>query len=302
MTGRSDPGRPRLSFRQKAEGVALKVFVAMLRPLPINWVSTIGSGIGRLMGVVAGRRRNERIARNLAWLRPDDDPRERRRRHRKYWRHLGRCLTEYAVLDRLLPAGRIHIHGEAAALARNDAGLPILLYSLHIGYWEVTAISPNVAGRPTPVFFRPPRNPVINEVVGAIRSRAGMTVFPKDRYGTIAAVRHFQKPGSRLGMLIDERTHHQIQVPSFGRPIIGTTALHSLSRIARRHPCCVVPACTIRRDGGHFDVYCGEPIMTGPESDEAELLSRIDRIAESWVRDVPEQWLWLPFWQPPPTS
>src|SRR5207245_238378 len=51
----------------------------------------------------------------------------------------GRVMLEFAVLDRLLPAGRIAIAGAEHFVGARAGDRPVLVMALHLGNWEVSA-------------------------------------------------------------------------------------------------------------------------------------------------------------------
>jgi KDO2-lipid IV(A) lauroyltransferase len=59
----------------------------------------------------------------------------------------------------------------------------------------------------------------------------------------------------------------------------------------------LVPVRTERLRGANFRVTVYPPLEIAPsgqrEADEYEIMLRINRIVEDWVRARPEQWLWL---------
>jgi Kdo2-lipid IVA lauroyltransferase/acyltransferase len=59
----------------------------------------------------------------------------------RLWRRIGRTMAEFAVLDRLWPAGRITVVGAEHLAAADGAGKPVLVAGLHLGNWESTIAS-----------------------------------------------------------------------------------------------------------------------------------------------------------------
>lgn len=288
--------------REWLEGAFLRLFLGTLKLFPIPVVSGFGAGMGRLARRFAGHKR-ERLRANLAYLRPDADSAEIDRLERLAWENLGRIITEYAVLPRMIPSGRVDIVNLQPTLDAISNGKRVLMVSLHLAHFELAPIISTGWGAPTPVFYKPPKNPHIDRILSRIRNGAGVNQFAKNSSGTRIALTHFATPGGRLGMLMDERLSGWIMVPSFGMRKRRSSALHSVVRISQREPCVVLPARMRRLDGARFELIIEDPIEprnTGDlDADEAWLGERIDGIAERWVREAPEQWVWLQFWSPP---
>ena len=100
--------------------------------------------------------------------------------------------------------------------------------------------------------------------------------------------------GTHLSLLADQKMNDGIPVPFFGRPAMTAPALAVL---ALRFDCDVLPARVERLDGAHFrlTVFPPSPLpRTGkPHADAAALMACVNGTLEAWIRDHPEQWLWV---------
>lgn len=85
-----------------------------------------------------------------------------------------------------------------------------------------------------------------------------------------------------------------IAVPFFGRPAMTAPAL---AQFALRFDCPVVPARVERLGGARFRLTIQPPLEIQKSGDrQADVLAamtEVNRIIEGWVRDRPDQWLWL---------
>jgi KDO2-lipid IV(A) lauroyltransferase len=85
-----------------------------------------------------------------------------------------------------------------------------------------------------------------------------------------------------------------IPVPFFGRSAMTAPAIAQLSR---RLGVPIVPFRTERLEGARIRVTILPPIEhpdTGDQHHDTEdLLRRINALLECWIREQPEQWLWL---------
>jgi Kdo2-lipid IVA lauroyltransferase/acyltransferase len=95
-------------------------------------------------------------------------------------------------------------------------------------------------------------------------------------------------------MLVDQKMNDGIPVPFFGRDAMTAPALAVL---ALRYDCAVVPIRMLRTKGAHFRMISEPPLVlpkTGnAEADRRALMVSVNGIVERWVREHPEQWLWL---------
>jgi KDO2-lipid IV(A) lauroyltransferase len=100
--------------------------------------------------------------------------------------------------------------------------------------------------------------------------------------------------GLHVGMLIDQYFARGPRVPFLGRE---THSNPLLARLARRFDCPVHGARTIRLPNGGFRFEVTPAIdlprdATGRVDVEAAT-ALMNRIVEGWVREYPEQWLWM---------
>jgi len=71
----------------------------------------------------------------------------------------------------------------------------------------------------------------------------------------------------------------------------------ALGFLALRFDCDVIPLRVERLGGAHFRVTVFPPLSL-PRSgerhaDAAALMAQVNAILETWIRDRPEQWLWV---------
>jgi KDO2-lipid IV(A) lauroyltransferase len=100
--------------------------------------------------------------------------------------------------------------------------------------------------------------------------------------------------GKHLGLMADQKLNDGIEAPFFGQRIMTSPAL---AELAFRFDCPVVPARVERLSGARFHLHVEPPLelaRTGERrADVAAATARVNGVIERWVRDTPEQWLWL---------
>jgi KDO2-lipid IV(A) lauroyltransferase len=71
----------------------------------------------------------------------------------------------------------------------------------------------------------------------------------------------------------------------------------ALAELALRYDCPVVPARVVRLKGARFLLKVFPPlelIKTGNhQADVVANMAQVNALIEQWVRETPEQWLWL---------
>ena len=95
-------------------------------------------------------------------------------------------------------------------------------------------------------------------------------------------------------MLVDQKMNDGIAVPFFGMESMTAPAI---AQLALRLDCPVVPVRVKRLKGAYFQVIVKPPISFAPTGDlQADILAFMTIVnleIESWIRDTPDQWLWL---------
>ena len=125
-------------------GLVRGVF-AMARGLGPDRSSDLGAFLARTIGPMLPQ---HRIAlANLAAAFPDLDRRALRRIARGAWANLGRTGAEYAHLATLFDydpdapnTGRVEVEGIEHFVRLRDDGLPGIVFSAHLGNWELPAV------------------------------------------------------------------------------------------------------------------------------------------------------------------
>jgi len=286
-----DSCRAQVIYALEAAG-ALIIF-AVLRLLPIAWCSAFGGFVTRHLGPrlgITGRARQ-----NIRRAMPELDDAAVERIVVGMWDNLGRVIAEYPHLDKFRvyePGGRIDIINPEYVRDQGRDGKGTLFISAHYGNWEIVTMSATHAGLDIVEIYRPANNPLVDRLITHARSVIGSELVPKGIAArrVVAALRS----GRHIAMLVDQKTIDGVAVPFFGRPAQTAPAL---ARMALHFKCPVVPVRIIRTNGAHFLIIAEPPIpyqQTGDaEADTVALLTQVNQVYERWIRDRPEQWLWL---------
>ncbi|HWA44345.1 MAG TPA: lipid A biosynthesis lauroyl acyltransferase [Hypericibacter adhaerens] len=285
-------------FRQALEGALLLLLWLPVRWMPIDWASGLGGGIARVIGPwfpVSGTGR-----RNLKLAFPDKSEAEIERILEGAWDNLGRYALEYPHLKRIWDyevgqpgPGRVEVAGVDQFLALRDDGKPALIFAAHLGNWELLPVAAARHGLPVTVLYKRPRNPVAAEMLDRIRRDAMGELISTGIHSAIAAVEVVER-GGHLGMLVDQHANLGPVVPFFGNPV-RTAPL--LAKLARRYQCPLHGARVERLGGARFRATLTPPleipVTDDVEADVEAIMTKVTSIIEGWVRERPEQWLWL---------
>jgi KDO2-lipid IV(A) lauroyltransferase len=282
-----------LAFR--LEALLLRLLLAVLSRLPPETASNLGGAVARAIGPLLPV---SRVAEdNLRCALPHLDRAERRRILRGVWENLGRTAGEFAHVRCLGPTpsgpGWEVVGAEQVARIR-EAGRPVVLVSGHLGNWEVTvAAATRELGRRIALLYRAATNPYAEAIIQACRQDGMTTFLPKGAAGARGALTVLRS-GGVLGMLIDQKMNDGISVPFFGRQAMTAPAAAAM---ALRFDALLVPA-VIRRIGpARFRVIVEAPLDLPDSGDRhadiAALTLTLNQRLERWIRECPEQWLWL---------
>ena len=290
---RPDSRAARLSLGQRLEGLGAALAFGGLGILPIDRASAIGGALGRRIGPRLGISKRARI--NLRQAFPELADSAIEEIVAGMWDNLGRVVAEYPHLRQVrvfAPDGRVETHGVEHLDRAVAAGRRMIIFSGHIANWEIGALAAAQYGAPVTQVYRAANNPLIARLISRFRGDRGEYI-PKGSAGARRALAALAR-GEHLTLLADQKMNDGIPAPFFGRKAMTAPALASL---ALRFDCDVLPARVERIGGAHFRLTVFPPLPLprggGQQAAVAELTARVNALLESWIRDRPEQWLWV---------
>jgi KDO2-lipid IV(A) lauroyltransferase len=237
---------------------------------------------------------------NLEAAFPEKSPAEIERILAGVWDNLGRVVAEFAHLDRLTvgdPFNLPYVKFDATAAERfnriRDSGKPALVFAAHLGNWELPAIIANAFGVDAQVLYRRPNVGAVADAVVALRAGHMGTLVPTDSNAPIRLARGLEA-NKRVAMLVDQYYVKGVDVMFFGRRC-KTNPL--IAALARHVECPIYGTRVVRLPGGAFRAEVTEPIEPVRDADGKVdvqgTMQAITNVVEGWVREHPEQWLWL---------
>ena len=276
------------------EAATALVVYSLFRILPLDWASALGGLLARTVGPLLPV--SERAIKNLSNAFPEKLPAEINAIVRAMWDNLGRVAAEYphlSEIDVYDPDGRVATSGvEYVDLLRED-GAAGIFFSGHIANWEIVSLGATQRGVPLDRVYRQANNRLVEWLYHHGRAAVEGALIPKGAAGARLLLKSL-KAGKHLGMLVDQKMNDGIPVKFFGRDVMTAPAL---AELALRFDCPVVPARVVRLKGARFRLEIEPPlnlIRTGDhQADVAAIMGQVNAVIEKWVRDTPEQWLWL---------
>ncbi len=287
----------KVSVRETAEFAVVWLFVHGVRLLPRRVGRAIGAAIGAIAFHALGRLRRVGI-RNLELAFPEMTAADREATLRSEYRNLGFLLAEFSKMPDYTAetASRfIRYEGLENYLAARERGKGVLVLTGHLGAWELSSFYHSLMGMPMGMVIRRLDNPLVDAFVNRIRCLHGNRVIHKDDFarGLIASMR----AGETVGILMDTNmTPPQgVFVPFFG--VLACTA-SGMARIAAKTGAAVVPGFLLWEESEQkYVLHFGEElevIRTGDsEQDALANTASFTAAMEGYIRQYPEQWLWL---------
>jgi Kdo2-lipid IVA lauroyltransferase/acyltransferase len=277
--------------------------IALLRTTryfdPIKTANLFGR-IARLIGPVM---REQRIGRaNLAAAFPEKSPVEIEAILAGVWDNLGRVGAEFAHLDHIWehdPAhpedSRIEITPrthELFAQLRLD-GKPALIFASHLGNWELPALAAVAHGLDAAILYRRPNIASANRIIEQIRAVKMGTLIAAGRDAPLRLAEALQN-GQHVAMLVDQYLTNGVEITFFGRK---TKANPMLARLLRQIECPIHGVRIIRLPNHRFRAELSEEVQPVRDAsgriDIQGTMQAITAVIEGWIREYPDQWLWL---------
>jgi len=259
-------------------------------------VLALGRRLGRLWGALD--RRHLAIAEaNLRAAFPEWDAARVAATARGVYAHFGAVMLDLLWMEGR-PAEELlalaDLEGVEHLQRARAAGRGVVAPSAHLGNWEVQAVASVPRVGEIAVVARPLDNPLLDRRLVSLRASSGNTVIYKQK--ALAQVLRTIRNGGIVAILIDQNMQASdgIFVRFFGRPACTTTVAAAL---ALKTGCAIVPVRCLLQPSGRYRMRYGPPVewpRTGRrDADIAELTQHLTAIVEGWVRETPEQWLWL---------
>ncbi len=265
--------------------------------LPLGMALFLGSRLGR-SGYYLGGRLGRTGLRNLELAFPELDQQERRRLLRGCFENLGRLLgvfSQFATPDARTLQSMIDCEGLEHIEAARASGRGVILFTGHVGAWELSSFALSLFGYPLSFLVRRIDNPKIEALVDARRERLGNRTI--DKRSAAREMLQIMHEGGTLGILVDLNTldREGIFVDFFGVPA-STTFM--LAKLALRTEAAVLPVFAPwdpkRR---RFLLKIDEPLSVERSGDDEEDVRRLTQlctgVVEKFVRRYPDQWLWI---------
>jgi Kdo2-lipid IVA lauroyltransferase/acyltransferase len=278
--------------------------VAMLRMIRATNRKRMANFAGGFMRTLGPRLKEHRIGRdNLIAAFPDKSSAEIEAILCGVWDNLGRVAAEFAHIDRLqmfdpdpMETGDIIYSKEVDARFRRLRcdGKPALVFAAHLANWELPALIAAKYRLDATVLYRRPNIGAVSDAIIKLRKGSMGNLVPTGLDAPFKLLRVLEA-GGHVAMLVDQHYVNGVDVTFFGRTC---KANPFIARLARHIDCPIHGTRVVRLpDKRRFRVDLTEAIEPRRDADGkvdiAGTMQAITSVVEDWVREHPEQWLWV---------
>jgi KDO2-lipid IV(A) lauroyltransferase len=292
-----------VKFRRRFYGrigsIPLKVLLFILRLLPLKCLYIVGERTAQLAFRVLKRRRHITLDNLRLALGDEKSEGEILQIYTSMLRNIARGGVEFLSYPRLRNGyfnEMIHIEGREHLDEALKLGKGVVALSIHMGNFPFVPIELTRQGYSVSVILRYPRLEGMARYLDAIGDRAGVVIIPDkpSRVCVGQSLKSLKENGvlfvlmdlnvSRGGVYVD---FFGRMVPTFKGPVV----------LAMRTGASILPVFIIREDGNRHRILIEPPInleLTGHmEADIFTNLTKLSKIAESYIRKYPDQWWWI---------
>jgi Kdo2-lipid IVA lauroyltransferase/acyltransferase len=219
------------------------------------------------------------------------------------WDNLGRIAVEFAHLGEFQLAGfgkptRDDIIYSPQTTERAEriisGGKPIIAFAAHLANWELPAVGCKLVGASTAVLYRRPNIRSISDLVVKLRAPLMGELVPTGLDAPVRLGRLLQS-GTHVGMLVDQFFFKGVDISFFGR----SCRANPLAAMLARQTGYALHGIRVVRlaDKNSFSIELTEAVEPARDAegriDVQGTTQRINSVIEGWIREYPEQWLWL---------
>lgn len=280
-------------IRHPIEAVLAYFIVWIFTILPVEKASAFAGWLIRNIGPLSGAHRTGH--KNLAKAYPNNTRAQNTEILKGVWDNFGRDMGEYPHLAKIkiYEDPRFEIIGAEYIDQIRDDGKPAIIFGAHLASWEVAIMGMSQRGLRVTQMYRATNNPYVDKLVRRTQEGIGKEVLNKGP-NDARRILEILNQGEHLFLLVDQKMNRGMAIPFFGRDAMTAPAG---ARMAIRYNCPFLPVRVERLGGFRFRITYYPPLEvsnTGDLNDDLhETLCRMNGMIESWVRERPEQWLWI---------
>ena len=269
------------------KAIPIIFFYGIAWMLPLDLSSYIFGKIARFIGPFL--KVHTLGIKNLHLAFPEKSAQEIHAILRGVWENLGRIAGEFPHINHVMKnPHRITVVNQQNLENLVKSKKPILFMAGHLGNWEIPHHVVIQHNCPIGLISRPPNNFIIKKLFDLVRAHPLTTIFFKGSEGS-RQIMHHLKNGGALGVLFDQRISDGEALPLFNHPALTATGP---AKLAKKYGALMIPVQVERIDHkAQFQITFHDPIDT--TGTPQEIMTTLNKLLEGWIRQAPEQWLWL---------
>ena len=219
------------------------------------------------------------------------------------WNNLGRIAIEFAHLDEFCVEGfgtqtADVITYPPESQARYDwitkSGKSAIGFAAHLANWELPAIGAKLTGVKSAVLYRRPNIGAVSDAIIKLRAPLMGELIPTGLDAPVKLARLLES-GVHVGMLADQHYSKGVEVIFFGRRCLANPLI---AMLARQTDLPIYGMRVVRKsDGNSFWGEISTPVQAARDAhgriEIQGTMQAVTSVIEGWIREYPEQWLWL---------
>jgi KDO2-lipid IV(A) lauroyltransferase len=277
------------------EAVVVKAVYYAFKALPISVASDIGGAMGRKIGP---KLKVTKLAeKNIRNALPELNDAQVAKTLDDMWDNLGRLVGEFPKIYSISSNNFnqiVEVEGLENLEKAVKSGKATFVFSGHLGNWE--ALPRLVSENNFPdisLIYRKANNHYVDRLIIKTRNDSGAQSIPKGSVGARYLVNAIKRCGVIM-LLVDQKQNDGISVPFFHKEAMTAPAIANLTL---KYGCNVLPFQVIRQGGAKFKIKIWPPVefeKTGDgNKDTLEIMTKINKILEGFIRENPGQWFWV---------
>jgi KDO2-lipid IV(A) lauroyltransferase len=272
--------------------------IQIVRKIPRRLIIPLMGSLGILCYYIIGKHRRKTIRQLSSIFGKDWSEAKVKSTARAVFRNLGRNAADvirFKTLDNdRFFRDHVKCRGWKYFEAAHRKGKGVVCLSCHIGAFELQHHFMAWKGYPVCVIGTPLYDPRLNRLLIDSRSGNNISYVERGKDSGRAIIRYLRQ-GNLFGVLIDQDT----KVEGVFAPFLGQEAYTPSTpvKLSMKTGAPIVPF-AIR-----MDHTCNHTITIGreielvdthhPDQDLVENVSRCNQVISNWIRETPEQWVWM---------
>lgn len=276
--------------------IVVRAIAFFLFLLPISLAVFLGGRAGILLFYILPRYRKQAIENLRLAFGQEKTEAQIFDTAKRVFENLGKNAAEFANLPKI-NKNNIDKFVKVSGIEKIDKALDarkgIIVLSCHLGNWELSAVYVALKGYHSNAIVRPLRYERFDRLVNAMRSSKGLKLIPRD--SSFKKIISLLKLNEIVGILPDQDIDSidGVFVRFFGKDAYTPKGPVLLSLVSSAP---IIPLFCIRKNNTHH-LIIEDPIKLEITSDrEKDVLVNTQKwtdVVEKYIRQYPEQWVWM---------